>query len=130
VLGRCGGDEGVVDGAAGIWAAGGHVREALATAHAARRVLPDADPVLLARADELEALIRLSLGDVRIPAELARGLPAAPRSLLLARIALASGDHRAAKEHLQAPSLHDLTPRRALVHQLLLAGDRSSAAIR
>jgi LuxR family transcriptional regulator, maltose regulon positive regulatory protein len=107
---------------AGIWAAGGQVREALATVHAARRVLPDADPMLLARADELEALIRLSLGDARIPAELARALPAARRNLMLARIALAFGDHHAAQEYLKAPSLHDLTPRRALVRQLLLAG--------
>jgi hypothetical protein len=45
--------------------------------------------VLLARADELEALLRLSLGDLRSPVELAGGLPAARRGLLLARIALA-----------------------------------------
>jgi LuxR family maltose regulon positive regulatory protein len=75
--------------------------------------------VLLARADEIEALIRLSLGDLRSPAELATGLPAIPRSLLLARIALAAGDHRAAQEHLR--SLGDLTPRRALVREILLA---------
>ena len=50
--------------------------------------------MLLARADELEALLRLSLGDLRTPAELASRLPAARRGLLLARIALASGDHQ------------------------------------
>ena len=52
--------------------------------------------MLLARADELEALLRLSLGDLRSPAELASKLPAARRGLLLAKIALAAGDHQAA----------------------------------
>lgn len=79
--------------------------------------------MLLARADELEALLRLSLGDVRLPVELAQKLAAAPRSLLLARVTLACGDHHAAQRHLQSPSLGDLSPRRALVRQLLLATD-------
>jgi LuxR family transcriptional regulator, maltose regulon positive regulatory protein len=77
--------------------------------------------VLLARADELEALLRLSLGDLRSAAGLAGGLPAARRGLLLARVALAAGDHQAALEHLDAASLGDLTPRAALVRQILLA---------
>jgi LuxR family maltose regulon positive regulatory protein len=104
-----------------IWAARGQVREALVTVEAARPVLAGTRSVLLARADELEALLRLSLGDLRSPAELAKGLPAARRDLMLARVALAAGDHHAAREHLQAPSLGHLTPRRALVRQLLLA---------
>jgi hypothetical protein len=111
-----------------IWAARGHVREALATVEAARRVLARTKSALLRRADELEALLRLSLGDLRSPAELARGLHPARRSLLLARIALGSGDHRAAHEHLQSPSLGDLTPRRALEREILPAAARSSAA--
>jgi LuxR family maltose regulon positive regulatory protein len=106
---------------AGIWAARGQVRDALASIEAARVVLAGADPALSARADELEAQIRLSLGDLRTPAELAAGLPAARRGLLLARTALAAGDHRAAQEQLQAAALGDLTPRRALVHRILLA---------
>jgi len=120
---------------AGIWAARGHVREALATVEAARPVLAGTGSVLLARADELEALLRLSLGDVRSPAELACQLPAASRELLLARIALAASDHHTAREHLQSPSLGDLTPRRALVRQILLAaaaivrGDPMAAGI-
>ena len=77
--------------------------------------------MLLSRADELEALLRLSLGDLRTPAELASRLPATRRGLLLARIALASGDHQHAQEHLQALPQADLTPRRALVRQILLA---------
>ena len=60
---------------AAIWAARGQVRDALATVEAARLVLAGPGPVLLARADELEALLRLSLGDLRSAGELARGLP-------------------------------------------------------
>ena len=106
---------------AGIWAARGQARDALATVEAARLVLAGTRSVLLARADELEALMRLSLGDPHPAMQLANGLPAARRDLLLARIALASGDHHAAQHYLQAPSLGDLTPRRALVRQILLA---------
>jgi LuxR family transcriptional regulator, maltose regulon positive regulatory protein len=107
---------------AAIWAARGQTREALASIDAARPVLCGAgSPVLLARADELEALLRLSLGDVPSATELASGLPAGRRSLLLARIALAVGDHRSAREHLQDPPPAGLTPRRALVQQILLA---------
>ena len=90
---------------AGIWAARGQVREALATVEAARLVLAGTGSVLLARADELEASLRLSLGDLRSPAELASKLPPARRGLLLAKIALAAGDHHAAQEHLQSPAL-------------------------
>ena len=104
-----------------IWAARGQVREALATIEAARQVLAGTASVLLTWADELEALLRLSLGDPRTPAELASRLPPARRSLLLARIALASGDHRTAAGHLHMPSPDDLTLRRALVRELLLA---------
>jgi LuxR family transcriptional regulator, maltose regulon positive regulatory protein len=118
-----------------IWAARGQVRDSLAAIETARSVLAGIGSVLRARADELEALLRLSLGDLRSPRELASGLPAVPRRLLLARIALAAGDHGAAQEHLQAPSLNNLTPRRALEHQLLLAaaaiarGDPMTASI-
>jgi LuxR family maltose regulon positive regulatory protein len=104
-----------------IWANRGQVHEALASVEAARPVLPWAAPVLLARADELEALLRLSLGDLRSAGELADRLPAARRELLLARIALAAGDHHTAQEHLRSPSLGELTPRRALERQVLLA---------
>ena len=120
---------------AGIWAARGQAREALATVEAARLVLAGTGSVLLARADELEASLRLSLGDLRSPAELASGLPAARRGLLLARIALAGGDHHTAQELLRDPALGDLTPRRALVRQILLAaaaiarGDPMAASI-
>jgi LuxR family transcriptional regulator, maltose regulon positive regulatory protein len=107
---------------AGIWAARGHIHDALATVDAARLVLAGTKSVLLARADELEALLRLSLGDLRSAVGLASELPATRRGLLLARVALAASDHDAAVEHLDAASLRNLTPRAALVRQVLLAG--------
>ena len=64
-----------------IWAARGQVRDALTTVGSARQVLTSAaSPALLALADEQEALLRLSLGDTRSPAELASHLPAVHRS--------------------------------------------------
>ena len=118
-----------------IWAARGQVRDALTTVEAARQVVTGGSPALLARADEQEALLRLSLGDPRAPAELARHLPVARRGMLLATIALAAGDHHAVHEHLQAAALGDLTPRQALVRQILLAaaaierGDPAAAGL-
>jgi len=106
---------------ASIWAARGQVRDALASIESARLVLAGTSSVLLARADELEALLRLSLGDLHSAGELTGGLPAARRALLQARICLASSDHQAAQNYLQASAPGELTPRRALVRQLLLA---------
>jgi LuxR family maltose regulon positive regulatory protein len=120
---------------AGIWAARGQIREALATVDGARLVLAGTKSVLLARADELEAQLRLALGDLRSATGLAGGLPATRRGLLLARVALAAGDHAAAAEYLDALSPGDLTPRAALVRQVLLAaaaierGDPEAAGI-
>ncbi len=68
----------------------------------ARLVLADASSALLARVDEQEALLRLSLGDLRSPAKLTGRLPVVRRELLLARIALAADDQPAAREHLSA----------------------------
>jgi LuxR family transcriptional regulator, maltose regulon positive regulatory protein len=118
-----------------IWAARGQLHDALATVETARQVLPGTGSLLLARADELEALLRLSLGDLRSPAGLASKLPAARRGLLLAKVALAADDHQAALAHLAALSPEELTPRHALVRQILLAdaaigrGDPAAAAI-
>jgi DNA-binding CsgD family transcriptional regulator len=119
---------------AGIWAARGQVRDALASIETARQILTGTGSALLARADELEGRLRLSLGDLRTPAGLADRLPAARRTLLLAQIALAAGNHHAAQQNLQSPP-GELTPRRALVRQLLLAavaisrGDPMTAGI-
>jgi LuxR family maltose regulon positive regulatory protein len=117
------------------WAARGHIHDALATVDAARLVLTGTKSVLLARADELEALLRLSLGDLRSAAELASELPATRRSLLMARVALAASDHHAALDHLDISPPEDLTPRAALIRQVLLAaaaierGDPKAAGI-
>jgi LuxR family maltose regulon positive regulatory protein len=118
-----------------IWAARGQVRDALATLGTAREAVPGASASLLAWADEQEALLRLSLGDLRSAAELASGLPAVHRSLLQARIALSAGDHPSVRENLKEAELGDLTPRQALVRQVLLAataierGDPAAASM-
>ena len=118
-----------------VRAARGQAREALATVAAARHALAGTGSGLLARADELEALLRLSLGEARAAAELATRLPGARRCLLMARISLASGDHPAAWELLRSPSASGRTPRLALVRQVLLAataierGDPAAEAI-
>ncbi len=104
-----------------IWAARGQTHDALASVEAARLVLAGTKSVLLARADELEGLLRLTLGDLSSATGLADSLPATPRGLLLARIALAAHDHLAAEQHLDPRSLGNLTTRAALVRQVLLA---------
>jgi LuxR family transcriptional regulator, maltose regulon positive regulatory protein len=106
---------------AAIWAARGQVNAALASVEAARLILAGTKSVLLTRADEMEAMLRLSLGDLRSAAGLAAGLPAPRRGLLLARAALAASDHHAALEHLKTLPPGDLTPRAALERQILLA---------
>jgi LuxR family transcriptional regulator, maltose regulon positive regulatory protein len=106
---------------AGIWAARGQIRDALATVEVARLVLAGTRSVLLRQADELEALLRLSLGDVPAATGLASGLRGVRRGLLQAKIALAAGDHDAAAGHLRSASAQEPTPRRALEHQILQA---------
>jgi LuxR family transcriptional regulator, maltose regulon positive regulatory protein len=96
----------------------GQAHEALSAIEAARSVPIGIPSPLPARADELEALVRLSLGDPTAPAELAQGLPDPRRSLLLAKVAITTGDQRAAQVHLH--SLGRLSPRQALIRQLLL----------
>jgi LuxR family transcriptional regulator, maltose regulon positive regulatory protein len=110
-----------------IWASRGLVREALPTIEAARTVLEGSGSVLLERADELEAMLRLSLGDLASAARLADRLPACPRQQLLARIALSADDHESAGEYLRTlPS--DLTPRRAIQTRALQAAAAISRA--
>jgi LuxR family maltose regulon positive regulatory protein len=104
-----------------IWAARGQTQDALASVEAARLVLAGTESVLLARADEQEALLRLALGDLRSASRLADSLPATPRGLLLARIALAAHDHLAAEQHLDPRFLGNLSTRAVLVRQVLLA---------
>ena len=89
---------------------------------AARAVLSVASSMLQARADQLEAVLRLSLGDLRTPAEL--HTPASSRLRAAACCwpgwRWPTGDHQAAQEHLQAAAQGALTPRRDLERELLL----------
>ena len=118
-----------------IWAARAQLNDALASVQTARLILAGTKSVLLARADELEALLRLEQGDLGTATRLAGGLPATSRGMLLARVALAAKDHPAAAEQLDLRSLGNLTPRAALVRQVLLAaaaierGDPKAAGI-
>ena len=118
-----------------IWAARGQVRDALATVTTARLVLAGTRPALLTQADELEAQLRLPLGDLAAAAALASRLRGARHSLTQAKIALAGGDHQAAAGHLRSPSLDKPTPRHELECQVLQAavaierGDPMTAGI-
>ena len=107
---------------AGIWAARKQVRDALATVEAARRILAGTRSVLLARADELEALLRLSLGDLQVPRRAGRRRcppPAAACCRPGSRSPRVTTTRR--RNTCTSPSLDDLTPRRALIRQILLA---------
>ena len=105
---------------AAIWATRGWITEALDTVGTARQLLAGAGSEMLARADELDARLRLTLGDLPAATGLAHGLTAGRQAFLLARIALASGDHQAARRHLDPAGHGPLTARQALVRQLLL----------
>ena len=70
-----------------IWAAGGNLDEALASLPAARSALKSDHSVLLAEADELEARLRLGLGDHN-------GARASPGDCPIDRRIVMSADHR------------------------------------
>jgi len=112
---------------AAIWATRGLVREALSSVDSARTVLDGSGSVMLKRADEIEAVLRLSVGDLASAAQLASRLPSCPRQQLLARIALTADDHQSAAEHLRALP-NELTPRRALQAQALRVATAISRA--
>src|SRR5262249_23155692 len=105
---------------AAIWATRGQVHDALTTVDAARQVLAGTGSGLRGRAGQLEAPLRVSPGGLRSPAELAQALPATRRTLLQAGLAIAADDHERARELLDALTAAELTPREALVRQLLL----------
>jgi LuxR family maltose regulon positive regulatory protein len=99
----------------------GRLNEALAAVDSARQILTAPGPALRVRAAELEASARLGLGDVHSSAALADQVAPAAGSLLLAKAALASGQHETASHCLRELSSSELTPRRAVIRELLLA---------
>ena len=77
-----------------IWAAGGNHEDALGSLPAARSRSRAADSVLLAEADELEARLRLNLGDTQGAHRTAERLPPKRRAIVEAVIALADSRWR------------------------------------
>lgn len=89
-----------------IWAAGGNHEDALGSLPAARSALKSRRSVLLAEADELEARLRLNLGDTQGAHRTAERLPPKRRAIVEAVIALADSDGVAASRALEeAPAL-------------------------
>ncbi len=104
-----------------IWAAGGHLEDALGSLPAARSALKSDESNLLADADELEARLRLSLGDTLGAHSAAERLPPPRRVVVETIIALAEGDHQAAGRALDAAPPVGLTVRSDIELQLLRA---------
>jgi hypothetical protein len=75
-----------------IWAVGGNLDEALTSLPAARAALKSDHSALLALADELEAHIRLGLGDQEGATTATEQLPGDRRIVMAAIIALAAGN--------------------------------------
>jgi LuxR family maltose regulon positive regulatory protein len=91
-----------------IWAAGGNHEEALTSLPAARAALRSDESLLLAEADELEARLRLHLGDIRGARLAAERLPSPRRAVVDVLICLSGGDESAAG---QAEALLDAATR-------------------
>ena len=81
-----------------IWAAAGNLEGALSSLPAARTALRCDHSVLFAQADELEARLRLALGDARGARRVAEQLPDDRRLVISALIALGANDHRTASD--------------------------------
>ena len=108
-----------------IWAAGGNLDEALASLPAARSALKSGHSVLLPMADELEARLRLGLGDQNGATGVTGRLPDDRRIVMSAAIALAAGDPAQAAQALSKAPAEGATTRADLELRLL----RASAAI-
>ncbi len=104
-----------------IWAAGGNREEALTSLPAARAALRSDRSILLAQADELEAHIRIALGDRVGAATIALRLPDHRRPIVSAIIALSEENTAAAEAFLQAAPAEPPTRRAGLELQLLRA---------
>jgi LuxR family maltose regulon positive regulatory protein len=104
-----------------IWAAGGNYDEALASLPAARSALKSRNSVLLAEADELEARIRLGLGDHTGAASVIERLPGDRRIAMSAITALAAGNAEQAARALSSAPAEGATIRSDLELRLLRA---------
>ena len=104
-----------------IWAAGGNHDEALASLPAARAALKSDHSVLLAEADELEARLRLALGDQSGAAAVTERLPGDRRLVMSAIIALAAGNAEQAAQALSGAPAEGATIRSDLELRLLRA---------
>jgi LuxR family maltose regulon positive regulatory protein len=104
-----------------IWAAGGNFDEALASLPAARSALKSDHSVLLAGADELEARLRLDLGDQKGAARVTERLPEDRRTIMAAIIALAAGNPEQAARALSSAPAEGATIRSDLELRLLHA---------
>ena len=104
-----------------IWAAGGNHDEALASLPAARSALKSDHSVLLAEADELEARIRLALGDHSGATGAVERLPGDRRVVMSAIIALAAGNPEQAARALDSAPAEGATIRSDLELRLLRA---------
>ena len=81
-----------------IWAAAGNLEGALSSLPAARTALRCDHSVLFAQADELEARLRLALGDAKGARRLAEQLPDDRRRVISTLIALRAHDPRTASD--------------------------------
>jgi LuxR family transcriptional regulator, maltose regulon positive regulatory protein len=104
-----------------IWAAGGNLDEALASLPAARAALKSGHSVLLTGADELEARLRLGLGDQAGATGIIERLPDDRRMIMSAIIALAAGNPGEAAQALAGAPAHGATIRADLELRLLHA---------
>ncbi len=108
-----------------IWAADGNLDEALTSLPAARAALKSDHSALLALADELEAHIRLDLGDQEGATTATEQLPGDRRIVMAAIIALAAGNPDEAAQALSDAPAEGATIRSDLELRLL----RASVAI-
>ena len=104
-----------------IWAAAGDLDEALSSLPAARTALRCDHSVLFAEADEIEARLRLALGDRNGALRVAEQLPDDRRRIVSALIALGSNDHRTASDILSTAPAQGPTIRADLELRLLRA---------
>jgi LuxR family maltose regulon positive regulatory protein len=104
-----------------IWAAGGSLDEALASLPAARAALKSGHSVLLTEADELEARLRVGLGDQAGARSITERLPDDRRTVMSAIIALAAGKPQEAAQALNGAPAEGTTIRSDLELRLLRA---------